>query len=100
MSAFANAQGAAYHIFKTIDRVPIIDSANPGGARPENLQGHIVVRDVDFHYPSRPDVPILKKMNVEVLPGQTVALVGQSGSGKSTIVGLVERFYDPICKFN
>ncbi|GJJ74770.1 ATP-binding cassette, subfamily B (MDR/TAP), member 1 [Entomortierella parvispora] len=96
LSAFANAQGAAYNIFKTIDRVPVIDSANPAGAKPENLQGHIIVRDVDFHYPSRPDVPILKKMNVEVLPGQTIALVGQSGSGKSTIVGLVERFYDPI----
>lgn len=54
--------------------------------------------DVDFSYPSRPDIQILKKMNVEVKPGQTIALVGQSGSGKSTIVGLVERFYDPICK--
>ncbi|KAI8357632.1 multidrug resistance protein 3 [Mortierella sp. GBAus27b] len=96
LPAFANARGAAYKIFETIDRVPTIDSANPGGAKPENLQGHIVVTDVDFHYPSRPDVPILKKMNVEVKPGQTIALVGQSGSGKSTIVGLVERFYDPI----
>ncbi|KAF9942226.1 Multidrug resistance protein 1 [Mortierella alpina] len=95
-SAFASAQGAAYNIFQTIDRVPTIDSSNPAGAKPENIQGHIVVRDVDFHYPSRPDVPILKKMNVEVMPGQTVALVGHSGSGKSTIIGLVERFYDPI----
>ncbi|KAF9570080.1 Multidrug resistance protein 1 [Mortierella alpina] len=96
LSALANAQGAAYSTFKTIDRVPIIDSANPEGAKPENFRGHIVIRDVDFHYPSRPDVPILKKMNVEVLPGQTIALVGQSGSGKSTIIGLVERFYDPV----
>ncbi|KAK3823507.1 MAG: P-loop containing nucleoside triphosphate hydrolase protein [Benniella sp.] len=96
LPAFANARGAAYKIFETIDRVPIIDTANPGGAKPANLQGHIVVKDVDFYYPSRPDVPILKKMNVEVKPGQTIALVGQSGSGKSTIVGLVERFYDPV----
>ncbi|KAG0304485.1 Multidrug resistance protein 1 [Linnemannia gamsii] len=95
-AAFASAQGAAYQIFKTIDRIPTIDSSNPGGAKPENVAGHIVVTDVDFHYPSRPDVPILKKMNIEVKPGQTVALVGHSGSGKSTIVGLVERFYDPI----
>ncbi|KAG0351616.1 ATP-binding cassette, sub-B (MDR TAP), member 4, partial [Podila minutissima] len=63
--------------------------------QPSNLTGHIVVRDVNFSYPSRPDVPILKNMNIEVKPGQTVALVGHSGSGKSTIVGLVERFYDP-----
>ncbi|KAF8981424.1 Multidrug resistance protein 1 [Entomortierella lignicola] len=96
VSAFASAQGAAYSIFKTIDRVPTIDTSNPGGAKPEQVQGHIVVRDVDFSYPSRPDVPILKKMNFEVKPGETVALVGHSGSGKSTIVGLVERFYDPL----
>ncbi|KAG0039220.1 Multidrug resistance protein 1 [Podila clonocystis] len=96
VASFASAQGAAYNIFKTIDRVPTIDSSNTGGAKPENIQGHIVVTDVDFAYPSRPDVPILKKMNIEVLPGQTVALVGHSGSGKSTIVGLVERFYDPL----
>ncbi|KAF9585320.1 Multidrug resistance protein 1 [Lunasporangiospora selenospora] len=96
LSAFANARGAAYKIFQTIDRVPVIDSSDPRGEKPENVQGHIVVKDVDFHYPSRPDVPILKKMNVEVRPGQTIALVGGSGSGKSTIVGLVERFYDPI----
>ncbi|KAG0084917.1 Multidrug resistance protein 1 [Podila epicladia] len=96
VASFASAQGAAYNIFKTIDRVPTIDSSNAGGAKPENVQGHIVVTDVDFAYPSRPDVPILKKMSIEVLPGQTVALVGHSGSGKSTIVGLVERFYDPL----
>lgn len=98
LPALANARGAAYKIFETIDRVPLIDSANPRGAKPARLRGHIVVTNVDFHYPSRPDVPILKKMSVEVKPGQTIALVGQSGSGKSTIVGLVERFYDPVCK--
>ncbi|KAF9577929.1 Multidrug resistance protein 1, partial [Lunasporangiospora selenospora] len=96
VSAFASAQGAAYNIFKTIDRVPTIDSASDKGAKPEKVQGHIIVKDVDFAYPSRPDVPILKKMNVEIKAGQTVALVGHSGSGKSTIIGLVERFYDPI----
>ncbi|KAI7832823.1 P-loop containing nucleoside triphosphate hydrolase protein [Gamsiella multidivaricata] len=96
VSSFASAQGAAYNIFQTIDRIPVIDSSSPNGAKPENVLGHIVVRDVDFVYPSRPDVPILKKMSIEVKPGQTVALVGHSGSGKSTIVGLVERFYDPL----
>ncbi|KAF8985644.1 hypothetical protein BGZ52_010321, partial [Haplosporangium bisporale] len=83
------------NIFKTIDRIPVIDSADLGGAKPDNIQGHIVVINVDFSHPSRPDIQILKKMDVEVKPGQTIALVGQSGSGKSTIVGLVERFYDP-----
>ncbi|KAG0045015.1 Multidrug resistance protein 1 [Gryganskiella cystojenkinii] len=96
VAVFAKAQAAAFQIFKTIERVPVIDSSSPTGAKPENLQGHIVLRDIDFAYPSRPDVPILRGLNVEVLPGQTIALVGHSGSGKSTIVGLVERFYDPL----
>ncbi|ORZ20162.1 P-loop containing nucleoside triphosphate hydrolase protein [Lobosporangium transversale] len=95
LSLFAKAQAAAYTIFKTIDRVPEIDSFDPSGLKPEKLTGHIVVKDVNFSYPSRPNVPILKNMNIEVKPGQTVALVGHSGSGKSTIIGLLERFYDP-----
>ncbi|KAK3823505.1 MAG: p-glycoprotein [Benniella sp.] len=95
IAIFAKAQAAAYTIFHTIHRVPVIDSSSDAGQKPENLTGHIVVRDVDFSYPSRPDIPILKKMNIEVKPGQTIALVGHSGSGKSTIVGLLERFYDP-----
>ncbi|KAG0290507.1 Multidrug resistance protein 1 [Linnemannia gamsii] len=95
IASFGKAQAAAYTIFHTIDRVPAIDSFDPSGLKPESLQGHIVVKNVNFAYPSRPNVPILKEMNIEVKPGQTVALVGHSGSGKSTIIGLVERFYDP-----
>ena len=95
IAVFGKAQAAAFTIFKTIDRVPDIDSTDPSGSKPESLTGHIVVKNVNFSYPSRPDVPILKNMNIEVKPGQTVALVGHSGSGKSTIIGLVERFYDP-----
>ncbi|KAF9899271.1 Multidrug resistance protein 1 [Linnemannia zychae] len=95
IASFGKAQAAAYTIFHTIDRVPAIDSSDPSGLKPESLQGHIVVKNVNFAYPSRPNVPILKDMNIEVKPGQTVALVGHSGSGKSTIIGLLERFYDP-----
>ena len=50
---------------------------------------------VSFHYPTRPDIPILKECSISVRPGQTLALVGQSGCGKSTSVQLIERFYDP-----
>ena len=48
------------------------------------------------HSKSRPDVPVLRGLNLDVKPGQYVALVGASGCGKSTTVGLIERFYDPI----
>ncbi|KAI1321286.1 Multidrug resistance protein 1 [Mortierella claussenii] len=95
IAVFGKAQAAAYTIFQTIDRVPEIDAFDPSGLKPEKLTGHIIVKDVNFAYPSRPNVHILKDMNIEVKPGQTVALVGHSGSGKSTIIGLLERFYNP-----
>ena len=53
------------------------------------------LKDVHFNYPTRPDVPILKGLTVNVNKGQTLALVGSSGCGKSTIIGLLERFYNP-----
>jgi ATP-binding cassette subfamily B (MDR/TAP) protein 1 len=61
----------------------------------EKVEGEIVVEDVKFSYPSRPTVQVVKGMNLTFRAGQTAALVGASGSGKSTIISLVERFYDP-----
>jgi len=52
-------------------------------------------KNVTFTYPTRPETKVLRKLNLELLPGQKVALVGPSGSGKSTIIQLLERFYDP-----
>ncbi|KAI9344522.1 P-loop containing nucleoside triphosphate hydrolase protein, partial [Zopfochytrium polystomum] len=96
LQAFAYGVGAGTKIFATLDRVPSIDALNTTGKKIEDgqVRGRIVLRDVEFTYPNRPDVKILKKMNLTVEPGTTVALVGQSGSGKSTIIQLLERFYD------
>lgn len=52
-------------------------------------------KDVQFEYPSRPDVPVLRGLTIHVRPGKTVALVGSSGCGKSTCIQLIQRFYDP-----
>ena len=52
------------------------------------------MKDVTFSYPTRPDIQVLKGVSFEVLPGQTVALVGSSGCGKSTIVSLLLRYYN------
>lgn len=79
-----------------MERVPDIDSSDPGGLKPEQVVGEITLEDVRFNYPSRPDVPIVKGINITFTEGKTAALVGASGSGKSTIVSLIERFYDPL----
>lgn len=61
----------------------------------ENFDGNVNFEDVKFNYPSRPDVPILQGLNLTVKKGETLALVGSSGCGKSTTIQLLERFYDP-----
>jgi len=58
------------------------------------LVGNIQFVNVQFSYPSRPDVPILNSLSFNVKHGQTIAIVGSSGSGKSTCVQLLQRFYD------
>ena len=94
--AISQARGAAAKLFATIDRVPDIDSESPDGLQPEKVVGEIEFDHVEFTYPSRPDVPILKDLSISFPAGRTAALVGASGSGKSTVIALVERFYDPL----
>lgn len=96
MQAITHARGAAAKLYQTIDRVPSIDSASEEGLRPEKCIGEITLEHVNFNYPSRPNVPIVKDLSITFPAGQTVALVGASGSGKSTCISLVERFYDPL----
>ncbi|KAK0397958.1 hypothetical protein QR680_002358 [Steinernema hermaphroditum] len=94
-AVIGTAQGAAAAIFEIIDREPEIDSYSEDGIRPERVEGRIVVNDVRFQYPTRPNIPILKGVSFTVNPGETVALVGSSGCGKSTIVQLLLRYYNP-----
>ena len=63
--------------------------------RASNLAGKISLRGVHFAYPSKPDIPVLKGLSLDISTGQTVALVGSSGCGKSTVTNLLRRFYDP-----
>lgn len=57
--------------------------------------GSISLKDIEFHYPTKSEVKVIEKIDIEVAKNKTVALVGTSGCGKSTIIQLVERFYDP-----
>ncbi|XP_054847966.1 phosphatidylcholine translocator ABCB4-like isoform X2 [Eublepharis macularius] len=75
---------------------PQIDSFSETGYKPDHIKGNLNFHNVCFNYPSRPDVKILKHLNLKVNSGQTVALVGSSGCGKSTTVQLIQRFYDPM----
>lgn len=83
-------------MFETIKRKPEIDSYNTAGETLENIEGEIELKNVYFRYPARPDVQIFSGFSFHVPSGQTAALVGQSGSGKSTVISLLERFYDPL----
>ncbi|KAM4026721.1 ATP-dependent translocase ABCB1 isoform 2-T2 [Anomaloglossus baeobatrachus] len=95
IEAFSNARGAAYAVFNIIDNKPKIDSYSTAGFKPDKIKGDIQFRNVKFTYPSRPDIQVLKGLNLTVPSGRTVALVGSSGCGKSTTVQLIQRFYDP-----
>ncbi|KAM3361926.1 ABC transporter B family member 9-like isoform X2 [Capsicum galapagoense] len=95
LNAFAAGQAAAYKMFETINRKPLIDASDVSGVVLEHIEGEIELKDVYFRYPSRLDVQIFSGLSLVVPSGKTVALVGESGSGKSTIISLLERFYDP-----
>ncbi|BGP48146.1 hypothetical protein JCM10450v2_004018 [Rhodotorula kratochvilovae] len=94
--ALAAATGAATQILACIERVPCIDSASDDGRKLDHVEGLIELEGIDFIYPSRPGAQVLYNFNGVFPPGKMTALVGGSGSGKSTIIGLLERFYDPV----
>lgn len=86
--------GASERIFELFDRVPTINTT--GGKKVDDLNAMMALNDVNFSYPSRPETQVLKGMTLEVPVGSVVALVGPSGGGKSTVVSMIERLYDPI----
>ncbi|XP_065831606.1 uncharacterized protein [Oscarella lobularis] len=90
---FMQAVGASIRVFELLDRRPEIPIK--GGNQLVKFEGSIQFDDVSFRYPSRPDTDVLKGVSFRVEPGTVVALVGPSGGGKSTIVSLIERFYEP-----
>ena len=94
LNALKLAQTSAFRIFSMIDRIPDIDAYSSSGLLPSQCRGNIIIKDVHFSYPSRPDQEVIKRLNMEMKSGETIAIVGESGCGKSTIVQLLQRLYD------
>lgn len=90
---------AATSIFRLIDRNSSIDPADESGVKvgKNGIDGNVSAKNVKFVYPTRPNVAVLRGLSISVESGNTLALVGESGCGKSTIIGLIERFYDAVC---
>lgn len=91
------AEASAERMFAVMDAVPNVpDPPRPIGT-PEQARGRIVFENVDFSYPShdgQPSTAVLKNINLTIEPGQTVAFLGATGSGKTTLINLIPRFYD------
>ena len=83
----SKARGAASSVIQLLDSVPDIDAESTSGQDPAEgiVKGGLRLEDVHFRYPTRPEVPVLRGMSIQVEPGTFVALAGASGSGKSTM---------------
>ncbi|RLM74707.1 putative multidrug resistance protein [Panicum miliaceum] len=92
---FVDAATAAARMREMIDKLQPLEAEGKMGATKESIRGQIVFRDVHFSYPSRPDTRVLDGLNLTIAEGATVGLVGGSGSGKSTVISLLQRFYSP-----
>ena len=90
---FMNATGASARIFQILKRTPVI--ANDRGRILEKVRGEISLRDVRFAYPTRPGYQVFHQLSLTIAAGEAIALVGKSGSGKSTIAALIQRLYEP-----
>ena len=98
ISDYSKAKNAFSSLFTILDAKTKLDpfkEANEGKIEPNNIKGKIEFKKVNFAYPTKPEQKILNNISFIIEPGQSAALVGYSGCGKSTIIQLIERFYEP-----
>ncbi|KAL3936128.1 MAG: hypothetical protein SGBAC_008483 [Bacillariaceae sp.] len=95
ITSFTRSAAGAEKVFSLWDSDPDIDPQKGRDIVRDNVQGDIQLENVSFHYQMRPDNKVLQNFSLSIPAGKTVALVGRSGGGKSTIINLLLRFYDP-----
>jgi len=89
------AAGASERLAELLDAADTVNDPEVPVPAPVPVRGRIAFEDVVFHYPSRPEQSALENVRFTIEPGETVALVGPSGAGKTTVIQLIQRFYDP-----
>ena len=88
----AKASACGHRVLEILDQVPEVQDA-PGAILTPKIQGRITLRGVTFRYDT--EKPVLRDINLDILPGEKVAIVGPTGTGKTTLLSLIPRFYDP-----
>ena len=91
---WANGLASAKRVNEIFNTVPEVQDAPDALALPERISGRVVFENVNFHYNGNGDEPVLEAVNLTAEPGQTVAILGATGSGKSSLINLIPRFYD------
>ena len=95
-SELQRAAGATERLIELLNATDTVKDPKAARALPQPVKGEITFEDVSFAYPARPGVQALNEVNLTVKPGETVAFVGPSGAGKTTIIQMIQRFYDPV----
>ncbi|XP_025081232.1 multidrug resistance protein 1-like [Pomacea canaliculata] len=93
---YSKGRLAAGYIFQMMGIKPNIDNFSTAGVKKRDAKGNIELQEVEFYYPTRPEITVLRGISLKIQAGQTAALVGVSGCGKSTVVSLLQRYYDPV----
>ncbi len=94
-SELQRAAGATERLVELLNAQDTVNDPGQAKVLTRPVRGEISFDNVNFHYPSRPDMAALDRMTLKVKPGETVAFVGPSGAGKTTVIQMIQRFYDP-----